>query len=85
MLYGYKDQLYESLSLAVTRVALGMPPIEMNVQQTKDGYLSLESLLLQNHKIPVDRYSSSRPLSWQTSQFYLCLCHGRISGQGCQS
>ncbi len=56
MLYGYKDQLYESLSLAVTRVALGMPPIEMNVQQTKDGYLSLESLLLQNRKIPVDRY-----------------------------
>ena len=56
MLYGYKNQLYESLSLAVTRVALGMPQIEMNVQQTPDGYLSLESLIVQNRRIPVDRY-----------------------------
>jgi adenylate cyclase len=54
MLYGYKGQLYESLSLAVARVALGEPEIELGIVTTEGGYHSLEFLQIGLRKIPVD-------------------------------
>ncbi|OQW92299.1 MAG: adenylate/guanylate cyclase domain-containing protein [Beggiatoa sp. IS2] len=56
MLYGYKGALYESLSLAVTRIVLGLPDIELNIVSGKGGYHSIESLRLGSRLIPVDEY-----------------------------
>jgi len=54
MLYRYKDDLYESLSLAVTRVALGAPHVELGLN-INHGYPKLENLFIQDHQIPIDK------------------------------
>jgi len=53
MLYAYKGALYESLSLAVTRVALGVQDIELSFY-SQDGQAHLENLIVGNRTIPVD-------------------------------
>jgi len=53
ILYGYKGQLYESLSLAIARVALGNPKINLGLVKKQSGYSSLEFLQVGNRKIPV--------------------------------
>lgn len=53
VLYGYQGALYESLALAVTRLALGNPKIELGI--LKEGsYHHLEFLRLGDRKIYVD-------------------------------
>lgn len=53
ILYGYKGQLYESLSLAIARAVLGNPKIELGLVKEQSGYSSLEFLQVGNRKIPV--------------------------------
>jgi adenylate cyclase len=55
ILYGYKEALYESLSLATARLALGDPEIELGVVE-KGDYRSLEFLRLGDRTIYVDDY-----------------------------
>lgn len=55
MLYGYKGQLYESLSLAITRIALGVSHLELDFSiEGQQRYL--KNLIIGNRKIPVDEY-----------------------------
>ena len=53
MLYLYRDQLYESISLAMAKVALGEPIIEPIIVR-KGNYQSLEALKLGDRFIPVN-------------------------------
>lgn len=55
MLYGYKGQLYESLSLAVARIALEAPEVELDLYRNH-GHFLLENLRVGNRTIPVDEY-----------------------------
>lgn len=55
MLYGYEGALYESLSLATARLALGNPEIELGIIKQGD-YQSLEFLRLGDRTIYVDDY-----------------------------
>ncbi|MDM8560320.1 adenylate/guanylate cyclase domain-containing protein [Candidatus Parabeggiatoa sp. HSG14] len=55
MFYSYKGQLYESFSLAVARIALGLPPVELDLY-IEGGKFHLENLLIADHKIPVDKH-----------------------------
>ena len=58
LLQAYEGQLHESLALALTRVALGSPPIEMVVETNEDGRdLFLEWVTIGEIAIPVDHYS----------------------------
>jgi adenylate cyclase len=82
MLYGYKDQLYESLSLAVTRVALGTPEIEREFY-FEGGQTRLENLVIGNQTIPVDKYIQALvPYRGKPGQFpYISatdVLHGRV-------
>ena len=57
MLMKYKDNFYESLSLAVARVALGYPKIQAGYAQgigVSESYAGLEWLMVGNHRIPID-------------------------------
>jgi adenylate cyclase len=83
MLYGYKGQLYESLSLAITRIAMDAPEIELEFYQ-EGGQLRLENLILGNRRIPVDQYIQTLvPYRGKPNQFpYVSatdVLHGRIS------
>ncbi|MCK5522582.1 MAG: adenylate/guanylate cyclase domain-containing protein [Thiomargarita sp.] len=53
MLYGYKGQLYESLSLAVARAVFGNPKIKLGVVTSESSYHNLEFLKMGNRNIPV--------------------------------
>ncbi len=55
ILYGYKGQLYQSLSLAVAQAALKIPQIQLGLVTTKSGTHHLKFLQLGNRKIPVDK------------------------------
>ncbi len=58
LLQTYKNELHESLSLALTRVATGSPTIEMIVNTTDDTHdLFLEWLKIGELLIPVDHQS----------------------------
>jgi adenylate cyclase len=58
LLQSFKGNLYESLALALTRVALGSPPIEMIVETSNDGRdLFLEWIKIGEIAIPVDHKS----------------------------
>jgi len=58
LLQTYKNELYESLALAVSRVATGSPAIEMVVKDDKNsGTLFLEWLTIGEFAIPVDHQS----------------------------
>lgn len=54
VLQEYKGQLYESLALSLTRLALDNPPFNMDIQN-EQGYLAIESIQLGNLSIPVDQ------------------------------
>lgn len=57
MLIEYNDELYESLSLGVARVALGVPKVEAGFASgagVNQDYSGLEWLRLANRTIPVD-------------------------------
>ncbi|OUD14695.1 adenylate/guanylate cyclase domain-containing protein [Thioflexithrix psekupsensis] len=56
MLQAYQGDLYESLSLAMARVILGEPTIELGLEKGSGGYHRLEFLQLGARKIPVDAY-----------------------------
>ena len=59
LLQTYKNELYESLSLALTRVAIGSPVIEMLVKTNEDtDDLLLEWLKIGERLIPVDHQSA---------------------------
>ncbi len=53
LLFGYKGQFYESLSLAMARIALGADEVGLDIY-LENGQLSLENLLVGNRAIPVD-------------------------------
>ena len=58
LLQAYDGYLHESLALALTRVALGSPPIEMVVETNEDGRdLFLEWVTTGEIAIPVDHHS----------------------------
>jgi len=83
MLYGYKGQLYESLSLAITRIAMNAPDIELEFYM-EGGQPRLENLILGNRRIPVDEYIQTLvPYRGKPGQFpYVSatdVLHGRIS------
>ena len=55
LLIQYHDAIYESLSLAVARAALGDPPLRpIFAGDDRDGYSALEWLKVAGHQIPVD-------------------------------
>jgi hypothetical protein len=57
LLQRYRGDLYASLSLAVTRLALGSPPVSLSFAKTRDDRLSgveLEALQLGERRIPVN-------------------------------
>lgn len=56
LLYGYKGQLYESLSLAMARVALGIPKVELQLYLKEGQQIGVENLLIGQQTIPVDKY-----------------------------
>jgi adenylate cyclase len=56
LLYGYKGQLYESLSLAMARVALGVPKVELQLYLEEGQQIGVENLLIGQQTIPVDKY-----------------------------
>lgn len=56
LLYGYKGQLYESLSLAMARVALGIPKVELQLYLKEGQQIGVENLLIGQQVIPVDKY-----------------------------
>ncbi|HIE00904.1 MAG TPA: adenylate/guanylate cyclase domain-containing protein [Thiotrichaceae bacterium] len=58
MLYAYKGELYESLSLAITRVALGVQDIELSFY-SQGEQAHLENLIVGNRTIPVDDFFQS--------------------------
>ena len=55
LLYGYKGQLYESLALAVTRIALGVSQIKFDFN-LEGKQRRLKNLIIGNRKVPVDEY-----------------------------
>jgi adenylate cyclase len=55
MLFGYRGQLYQSLSLAITRAALGAQAVELN-WHTEGKRLQLAGLQIGNRQIPVTDY-----------------------------
>ncbi len=57
LLQVYKNNLYESLALAITRVATGSPPIEMVVDSSNEKDLFLEWVTIGDLAIPVDHKS----------------------------
>jgi len=58
LLQTYKNELHESLALALTRVATGSPTIEMVVEANEDsGVLFLEWVTIGEIAIPVDQQS----------------------------
>ncbi len=58
LLQAYKDQLYESLALALIRTVTGSPPIEMVVAANNNGgELFLEWISIGEMTIPVDHQS----------------------------
>jgi len=58
LLQAYNNELYESLALALTRVALGNPNIELVVESNEDGRdLFLEWVTIGEIAIPVDQSS----------------------------
>jgi adenylate cyclase len=54
LLQMYDGALYESLGLAVARLALQQPPIELNYEGGEPSAIGLESLQLGTRRIPVD-------------------------------
>ncbi len=56
LLYGYQGALYESLTLAMARILLGVPTVDLGVQTSDSGYYNVEYLQVGNHRIPVDPY-----------------------------
>lgn len=50
----YQGGLYESLALAVTRIAAGDPPLELAFARRQGRFSRLEYLLLGDRRIPVD-------------------------------
>ena len=82
MLYGYKGQLYESLSLAMVRLALGAPSVELKINM-EGGYPNVDYLQVGNRLIPVDQFLQSFvPYRGKWGSFpYLSatdVWHGRI-------
>jgi adenylate cyclase len=75
ILYGYKGQLYESLSLAVARVALGNPEIKLGIVTKKNGSQGLNFLQVGSQNIPVtgDIHSLITFRSQQKSFQYLSV------------
>lgn len=57
LLQDYQAQLYPSLALALTRLALNNPDLDIQVGQSGD-YISVESVQLGRYLIPVDPTSS---------------------------
>jgi adenylate cyclase len=55
MLYGYKGQLYESLALAVTRIALGESQIKFDFN-IEGKQRHLKNLIIGDREVPVDEY-----------------------------
>ena len=57
MLIEYGGQVYQPLSLALLRAALGEPPVDFFIPQSRDGsYAALEGLSVGDMTIPVDQY-----------------------------
>lgn len=55
----YDNGMYESLALAVTRLALDSPELKVNIQADgEDGYYAIEYINLGEYSIPVDKNSS---------------------------
>ena len=58
LLQAYEGELHESLALALTRVALGSPDIEMLVETDEEGFdLFVEWVTIGEIAIPVDHHS----------------------------
>ncbi len=55
LFHGYRDRLYEALSLRVARLYLNAVP-EMEIVDSGTGYARIEAFYLQGRRIPVDRY-----------------------------
>ena len=58
ILQAYKNGLYPSLALAVTRAALGDAKVDIQVQNGRDGYTAIEQVQLGSVLIPVDHTGS---------------------------
>ncbi len=57
MLIEYGGQVYQSLSLALLRAALGEPPVDFVIPRSSDGsYQALEGLAIGDMTVPVDQY-----------------------------
>jgi adenylate cyclase len=56
MLQAYQGDFYESLSLAMARIILGEPIVDLGLEKGSGGYHRLEFLQLGVRKIPVDAY-----------------------------
>jgi adenylate cyclase len=54
LLQRHDDRLYEMLSLATVRAALGWPKVELEVATEGDSYRAIEAVRLGDHRIPVD-------------------------------
>jgi len=50
----YRGELYESLALAVTRIALGSPTLELAFARRGGEFSRLESVMIGDRQIPVD-------------------------------
>jgi len=84
LLYGYKGQLYESLSLAMARVALGFPKVELELYLEEDQSIGVDNLLIGQRVIPVDKHLQALiPYRGKWGSFsYVSatdVLHGRIS------
>ncbi len=63
LLYGYQEQLYESLALAVTRMALGSPEIKFGIKH--------QFLQVGPHKVPVSQdLQALIPFRGKSQQFF---------------
>lgn len=54
LLQRHDNRLYEMLSLATVRAALGWPKVELEVATEGDSYRAIEAVRLGDHRIPVD-------------------------------
>jgi adenylate cyclase len=84
ILYGYKGQLYESLSLAMARAALEIPHVELQLDLKEGQKMGVESLLIGQQEIPVDENLQTLiPYRGKWGSFpYVSatdVLHGRIS------
>lgn len=81
MLHGYEGALYESLTLAMARVLLGEPFIELGLKTGGGGYRNLEYLKLGSRIIPVDSYIRTLiPFHGQQGSFHYLSASDIING-----